>query len=242
MTTDNGKGHMSEITFGKQRIPFTLEYRERGRLAISVHPDRSVSVVAPSGRTLEEVLDCVQRRAAWIVKQRSHFDQFHPLTPPRRYVAGETHLYLGRQYRLKLVEDATTRVKLKGRFLRVHLPDRQDTKRIERLLDVWYRDHAQPIFSRRLDGCLHSARSLDVSRPAVVIRKMSKRWGSCTKAGHILLNTELVKTPLYCIEYVIMHELCHLKVHDHSPEFCRLLTRCMPDWEQRKRRLDSFVL
>jgi len=235
-------GHVHEVTFGKKRIPFSLEFRDRQRLAINVHPDRTVTVIAPHGRTVQEVVDRVQKRAAWIVKQRGYFDQFHPLTPPRRFVAGETHLYLGRQYRLKLVEDAATSVKLKGRFLWVHLPARQDTNRIERLLDVWYRDHAQPIFSRRLDNCLRSARSLDVPRPAVVIRRMSKRWGSCTKAGRILLNTELVKTPLYCIEYVIMHELCHLKVHDHSPEFFRLLTRCMPDWEQRKRRLDSFVL
>jgi len=241
MTTKNND-RIHEVTFGKQRIPFELEFRDRERLAISVHPDCTVTVIAPNSRTLDEVLDRVQRRAAWIVKQRAHFDQFHPLTPPRRYVAGETHLYLGRQYRLKLVEDEVKVVKLVGRFFRVHLPDREETAKTRRLLDDWYRDHAKNIFARRLEICLESARSLAVSRPEIVVRKMTKRWGSCTKAGRILLNTELVKTPLYCIEYVIMHELCHLKVHNHSPEFYRLLTRCMPDWEKRKQRLESFVL
>ena len=241
MTTPNSSQILA-ITFGKQRIPFVLEYRDRERLAISVHPDRSVTVAAPNGRTSEEVLEHVQRRAAWIVKQRAHFDQYHPLTPAHRYLAGETHMYLGRQYRLKVIKAQVRAVKLVGRFLRVAVADRDDTGAIHRLLDAWYRTHAIAIFAHRLDICLRSARSLGVSRPEIVVRKMGKRWGSCTKAGLILLNSELVKTPPYCIEYVIMHELCHLKVHDHSPKFYRLLTRCMPDWEQRKQRLKSIVL
>lgn len=238
--TTNGKVH--EVTFGKQRIRFSLEFRDRQRLAISVHPDRSVTVTAPNGRSVDEVVERVQRRAGWIVKQRQHFDQFHPLTPPRRFVTGETHLYLGRQYRLKVVEDAATVVKLRGRFLWVHLQDRKDASYVERLLDGWYREHAERIFSRLTEDCLRSTRSLGIPSPELDIRRMSKRWGSCTKAGRIILNIDLVKTPLNCIAYVIMHELVHLKVHNHSDEFYRLLARCMPDWEHRKKRLDSFVL
>jgi predicted metal-dependent hydrolase len=240
MTTKNREHH--EVSFGKQRIPFSLEFRDRERLAISVNPDRTVSVVAPTGRSVEEVLGRVQMRAGWIVKQRMHFDQFHPLTPPRRFVSGETHLYLGRQYRLKVIKSKDSVVKLVGRFLLVQSTDRDDAAGISQLLDDWYLDHARKVFARRLDACLEMARSLSLSTPEVVVRKMSKRWGSCTKSGRILLNIELVKTPLHCVDYVIMHELCHLKIHDHSPRFYRLLSRCMPDWEKRKKKLESIVM
>jgi len=71
---------------------------------------------------------------------------------------------------------------------------------------------------------------------------MSKRWGSCTKTGNILLNAELAEVPLHCVGYVIMHELCHLPIHNHGKEYYRLLTRCMPDWQGQKWRLESLVI
>ena len=78
--------------------------------------------------------------------------------------------------------------------------------------------------------------------PEVKLRGMRTRWGSCSRPKTILLNPELIKTPLYCIEYVIMHELCHLQHPDHSRAFRRLLTRCMPDWERRKSKLELAIL
>src|SRR5262245_65325000 len=90
------------IRFGDKTIPFALEMHQRRRLSISVHPDRRVTVLAPADCSLAGVLARVQKRAAWITRQRAHFEQFHPLPHEKRYVSGETHLYLGRQYRLKI--------------------------------------------------------------------------------------------------------------------------------------------
>lgn len=114
--------------------------------------------------------------------------------------------------------------------------------RVRALLETWYREHAEVIFRLRLSRCLKEAPSLHMPAPDIVILRMAKRWGSCTDTGNVLINLELIKTPLDCIEYLIMHELCHLRVHNHSPAYYRLLTRCMPDWQRRKRRLDSFVI
>lgn len=230
------------LEYAGKHISVSLEFKERKRLSISVHPDGSVTARAPAARSLAAVLAHLHRRRSWIAKQRRHFEKYQPLPEEKRYVAGETHLYLGRQYRLRVHRSNDVAVKLVGRFLNVYVPTPQDRQAIATAMDAWYQSHAEPIFHGRVERCLEAAVSLRLKEVKLRIRPMKKRWGSCSKAGRITLNTDLVKMPLYCIEYVIMHELCHLRVHDHSPAFFRLLRRCMPDWERRKERLESVVL
>jgi len=129
-------------------------------------------------------------------------------------------------------------VKLKGAYFYVMTPNPDNTQKVKDLLDEWYRKHARIIFSRRLEECYIRAKKLNIPFPDIRLRKMSKRWGSCSKSGDILLNTALVKASVYCIDYVILHELCHLKVHTHNNVYFRLLTKYMPDWEKRKERLE----
>ena len=236
--TKSGKGYW--LHYGREKIPFDLSIKDRKRLSISVHPDLSVTVVAPEDRPLQQVLDRIRARAAWIQKQRRFFHQFHPIAPPKRYVSGETHRYLGRQYRLKVRKAGEEDVKLIGKFLIAKLPDSKDQQKVKRLVCGWYRDHARTLFEKKVDSILKSSRSLKVGKPKVQLRRMRTRWGSCTRNGTILLNPELVKTPIHCVEYVILHELCHLKIHNHGKQFYRLLGRHMPDWEKRKARLDGI--
>lgn len=230
------------IRYGGEDIPFDLTFRPRRQLAINVHPDRTVTVVAPEARSVEEVLVRVQKRAGWIARQRRHFARFHPLPHPRGFVNGETHYYLGRQYRLRVNLAGRESVRLKGRYLIVETPRPNAAARTRDLLHGWYKERAEGIFRTRLLRCLKEAPSLRMPPPRIVIRRMGKRWGSCTETGNILINVELIKTPLDCIEYLVMHELCHLRVHNHGPAYYRLLARCMPDWQRRKERLDSFVI
>ncbi len=230
------------LDYGEEQIPVKIEFAERRRLSISVHPDCSVTALAPVGCSPEKLISQLVRRRAWVARQRRRFEAFHPLPEQKRFVSGETHMYLGRQYRLRVHRARISRVKLIGRFLNVYVPEPEDPRSVRTALDAWYRVHALPIFRNRLDRCVESAPSLSGLCPDLRIRRMSKRWGSCSRKGTITLSLELIKAPLHCIEYVITHELCHLLVHDHSPTFFRILSRCMPDWERRKTRLDEVVL
>lgn len=224
-------------------ISVSLEFKDRERLSISVHPDGSVTALAPSSRSLEDVLAHLNRRRSWIARQRRHFEKCQPLPVEKRYVSGETHLYLGRQYRLRVHQSDDASVRLVGRFFELHVPTPKQPQVMAAALGQWYQSHAESFFQERVRRCIQSASGLRLQvNVKLRVRPMERRWGSCSKAGMITLNTNLVKAPLHCIDYVIMHELCHLRVHDHSPAFFRMLGRCMPDWRDRKARLESVVL
>lgn len=236
------RGQEITLEYGEERIPVKIEFAERRRLSISVHPDCSVTALAPVGCSPDKVASQLVQRRAWIARQRRRFEALHPLPERKRFVSGETQMYLGRQYRLKVHRAQNVAVKLIGRFLNVHVPQPEDPRIVRTALNAWYRAHAVPIFRDRVDRCVKSSPSLAGLSPELRIRRMSRRWGSCSGKGTITLSLDLIKTPVHCIEYVIAHELCHLLVHDHSPAFFRMLSRCMPDWKRRKARLDEIVL
>ncbi len=224
-------------------VPVVLEFKDRQRLSISVHADGSVTAMAPIDRSREDVLAHLARRRSWISRQRRYFERFQPSPTEKHYASGETHLYLGRQYRLRVRKADEKSIKLVGKYFHVDAPSVTDSEAIAAAMHQWYMIHADSLFRQRMDRCVETTPALRIEAPVNLrLRKMEKRWGSCSKAGTVTLNVDLVKTPLHCIDYVIMHELCHLRVHDHGPAFERLLGRCMPDWKTRKERLESIVI
>lgn len=231
-------GSEQRIQFGSKEIVFELLYQERKSLGISVHPDRQITVKAPLDAPLDRILELVRKRAPWILKQQRYFLSFEPLTPPRQFISGESHLYLGRQYRLKIHDSPLNKVSVKRGFIEVFTDDRSKTKT---LVQDWYRAHATVKFREIAAPCIDRFRKYGVEPTQLVIKQMDKRWGSCTPKGKIILNTELIKAPKGCIEYVIIHELCHLVHHNHSAAFFELQTKEMPDWERWKERLERVL-
>lgn len=220
------------------QIDFHLEYAERKSLGITVTPDMQVLVRAPIDAPLDKIKEKLRKKAPWIIKQQSFFLSFHPKTPARQFVAGETHLYLGRQYRLKVEIAEKESVKLKGKFLEVYTPDKA---RVKAILDAWYLKQAKAKFHAIAAPLIERFKKYQVEPSSMVLRDMPTRWGSCTPKGKIILNPELIKAPKGCIEYVIVHELCHLVYHEHTQRFFDLQTKEMGDWEKWKGRLERVM-
>ncbi|MEL6777100.1 MAG: SprT family zinc-dependent metalloprotease [Cyanobacteria bacterium J06597_16] len=230
------------ITYGKDAIAFNVQFRPRKTVAIAVTPDKSVVVTAPEKADLAVVDRRVKDKARWILKQQQFFEQFAPRTPARKYVSGETHLYLGRQYRLKIHSADHSCVKLLGRYIHIHTPTPKDSGIVKKHLDDWYLNHAKVKFQERLDHCFQPFAHLGQSQPNLKLRLLQKRWGSLTPTGNLLLNRELIRAPRQCIDYVVIHELCHLKYPDHSPQFYNFLSLMLPNWEKKKLQLEKILV
>ncbi len=229
------------IKFGSKQIDFSLEYAERRSLGIKVHPDGSVEVLAPVDAKETEIIDEVRRKAPWILKQQDHFSDYVRMAAPRRFISGETHLLLGRQYRLKVIADNQDTIKAyRGQIWMYSRNTKPET--LKKRLNVWYKDKALSIFNELLEEVFPKFKRYKIARPPLTIRTMTSRWGSCTPLGRIILNIDLIKTPKGCIEYVITHELCHLVYHHHGKPFQELLDKMMPDRRKWKEKLEYCLI
>lgn len=237
---------MSEhsIPYGDERIRFTLRTRpgrKPQRIAIHVEPDGRVLVDAPPGASIEQVRGAVIKRARWVSGNVEAARSRRAQVLPREYVSGESLLYLGRRYRLRVIADRESPpgVSMRGPYVEVRVATR-DPLAVRKVLEGWYRDRARALLNQRLAAVAAPLRWVR-RLPGTHIRAMARQWGSCSPAGRITLNPALVKAPRECIDYVLLHELCHLKHHDHSHKFYRLLDRQMPGWQHVKTRLDGLV-
>ena len=232
---------MDNLESGVYQLTYETLLVDRKSLSIAVHPDKSVVVKAPLGSTSALIAAKVKQKARWIKRQIAYFDQFDPRTPARKYVGGESHLYLGRKYRLKIELGACDKLLLKnGYFCLATTSDQPE--HIKQLMQSWYRSRAEVILAQVFADCWQGFARAGLSQPRLQIKSLAKRWGSLSRSGRLTLNVNLIQTPKECIEYVVIHELCHLIHHNHSSDFYQLLERTMPDWPRRKHKLEMALV
>jgi predicted metal-dependent hydrolase len=231
------------VTYGDVKFSYVLVRNERlkSKVRIHVHPNGQIEVEAPVSESTKNILNAVRKRGRWIAQRLDAVadDRADALT--REYISGETHFYLGRRYQLKIIESHSepSSVSLKGGYIRVTLPC-ADSAAVRRRLNEWYRQRASDYFKRRIVEITASISWLKHEPPLKLV-KMSKQWGSCSPLGSINLNPWLIRAPRECVDYVITHEICHLREHNHSKRYYGLLSRHLREWRPVKRKLDQMA-
>jgi predicted metal-dependent hydrolase len=230
------------VEFGSRKIPYRIKPSRGKTLRIVVLPELQVELFAPKAATDAQIKSLMNRKAAWIARTLDKLAGYQPLPAPKRYISGEIFLYLGRPYRLRVEAGKEKPPQLGGRCLWVYVENPQAVERVRRAVEAWSRGRAAEVMGAMLKRCFAVGARHGIPKPVMRIRPMRRRWGSLSRSGRITLNLHLLQTPMLCIEYVIMHELCHLRHPNHSKAFYALLTRFQPDWRRRKDILDRFRL
>lgn len=231
------------IRYGDQEVSCLVRQTAAvtGRIRIHVYPNGDVEIEAPEDKEADQIRAAAQRRARWIFQHRTAAIAAQRMALPREYVSGETHFYLGRRHKLIVHESNAqpSQVKLLRGKLEVTLPV-VDKAAVRRRLNAWYSERAAEYLSEKLSEISERLSWTNASPPFKLMR-MRTQWGSCSPEGLVYLNPALIKAPRHCIEYVIIHELCHLVEHNHSKRFFDLLFKQMPAWENAKHELDSLA-
>lgn len=227
-----------QIVYGASVIAYEIEYCPRKTLGIVVQPDGSVLLKAPMDASQEQLQKRVRRRAAWILRQQRYFADFGEPMPERKYISGESHLYLGRQYMLRVVIDKHNHVEYHQNILEVHCRKQSNASKV---LQQWYLERAEIKLREYATPLVERFKAHGIKPKEITLRQMDKRWGYCTSDGNITLNPDIIRAPRACIEYVITHELCHLIHRNHTKAFYALLCQEMPLWERYKNRLEKTL-
>ena len=232
-----GATETSTVAWGGTRVKYAIRRsaRRRKTVAVTVDPAGGVLVVAPERLAIARLDAIVIRKAEWIAQRLRRAESHGPPPAPREFVSGESVLYLGRHYRLKVLPDETGPARLRGGWLHVPAPaGAQQAAHVRAALVAWFRRHAAERLPERVEAWRAKA---GVAPPRVVVADQRKRWGSCDHRGTIRLNWRIVQAPMRLLDYVVVHELVHLRHRGHGRDYWQAVGRVMPDYERRREEL-----
>lgn len=228
---------MQTFIYGNYSYTYTLVKQDRKSLALTVRPDMGIILKCPRNVEDERIDKFLKRKWSWMNKQLKFFERVQRKKYEPEYISGESFFYLGRQYKLIVKRGKEDSVKLLRGILQVTTTQSvKDSKYTKKLLGSWYKDRYQIIFHERFIEM--QKRFEYTSMPILKVRVMPKRWGSFLNKEQIALNPKLIHASKECIDYVIVHELCHMKYKDHSKKFWEFLDEKYPKWQKVKDNLE----
>ncbi len=222
-------------------IRYRVIFSGRRSISLIVSPDKGVIVRAPYGTSLKSIERFVAEKSEWIRKHLEMHSKLIRINHGRKYFDGEIHLFLGREYKLKLIKSEQLYVRIVNDVLEVATNNTGDTVMIKALLDRFYRHQAEKYLAGRFEVIVCKFRNNGFFPSGLRVSPLKSRWGSCSFHGKITISSELIKLDPIFADYVIVHEICHLKHHNHGKDFYRLLEELVPDYKSKRKALRQYL-
>ena len=223
-----------KITFihKDREISFNIIYRKRKTMSLEIKPDGVINVLAPNGVDKNFIIDRVKDKADWIVKKLDELEDKNDKKIIRNYENGDVFLYLGKEYKLQVIIDKNLirpKVNLENEKLVVRT-NIDNKEYIQQSLKRWYADETLDIVKKRIN---HYKKYFKDSVTAIKIKDQKTRWASCTYKNEILFNLRCSMAPIEIIDYIVVHEMCHMEHRNHSKDFYNAVGKVLPDYKER---------
>lgn len=236
---------MDCIQYGNKEIHFEVKHGKRKKtVAIHIDLTAKVKVLAPQGLEGGKIREIVQKKARWILEKQEQIKRRRDSHPAKEYVSGESFPYLGREYRLKIIRSSLehkNRCRLVNERLLVEIDGKAEGKEektvVKNALMDWYREQAEKKIFERIN---YYTRLIGKQPESIKIRNHKRQWGSCSSTGIVRFNWKIIMTPISVLDYVVVHELCHLIYPHHSSQFWNKVQSIIPDYKKKRDLLKEY--
>jgi hypothetical protein len=223
-------------------IKYQIVFSRRRTISLIVSPEKGVIVRAPYRTSFRTIEKFVREKEGWIRKNLEKHSELIRINHGKLYVDGEIHLFMGKEYFLRIKESVKPFVNQYDNFIEIGVDKINDSAKLKILLERWYRQNAREHFVDNLNEILIRYKDFNFSPSKLAVKSLKSRWGSCSSKGRITISSELIKLDEKFAEYVIIHELCHLKYHNHGKDYYRLLGEFVPDYKSIRRELRRYLI
>lgn len=227
-----------------KKICFSIQRKKIKNMNLRVHKDKSVTLSIPIKMSKEKAKDFVKSKVNWIKKQQEFYDICTKQRAKEKLQNGGIVYLQGEPYQVEIFRSNKNYIEIIDKFIEIHIKEKyMDNKEyIRKIYNTWLKEYSMEIIAVEILKYQQKMKVYGIPMPEVEIKQMKSTWGLCIpKKNKVKFNLNLIKTPMPCIEYVVLHELAHFKHPNHSKNFYNFVSIFMPDWKEMKKRLEGEV-
>lgn len=225
-----------------EKIMFFIQRKKIKNIILKVNIDSKIIMSIPIRMSIKKSKEFVKLKINWIKKQQNFYGKLARRKESINFNNGEVLYLLGKAYEIKIRKGKNNEIKLNDKYIEIQIKEKyiNDTKYIKQYYNKWLKTYSLDIIKKKVEEYQDKLKKYEIKLPTIEIRNMKSRWGSCYfLRNKIVFSLNLIKTPIFCIEYVVLHELSHFKYHNHSKDFYNFISIFMPDWKKRRKMLNE---